>query len=99
MGRVAQGLYAFRDPAFRQIWGDDQTLHAAPLQGFSYGPGKLVVAHAVDRCFVLRRTLGEARDDLLARGVVFLAVPALDRLIFGAFGLGHVAGGVPYAPQ
>src|SRR5215210_2421154 len=98
-GRVVQGLYALRDPLSGDVRGDDEASHAAPLKGFFYGPGKLVVAHAMDVCLVLRRALGEARDDLLASRVVFLAVIACDGYVFGTLRLWHVTGGVPDTPK
>jgi hypothetical protein len=73
--------------------------HAASLQGFFYGPRELLVANATDVCLVLRRALGEARDDLPALRAVFLAVFAFDGYIFGTLRLWHVAGGVSYSPQ
>src|SRR5215211_5206674 len=97
--RIVHGLYALGDPLSGEVRGDDETSHAAPRQGFFYGPGELVVAHAVDVRLVLRRTFGEACDDLLASRGVFLAVFACDGYVFGPLRLWHVAGGVPYAPQ
>jgi hypothetical protein len=94
-----QGLYALRDPLSREVRGDDEASHATPLEGFFYGPGKLIVAHAMDVCLVLSRALGEASDDLLAFRAVFLAVFAFDGYVFGTLPLRHVAGGAPNTPQ
>src|SRR5215203_4880963 len=77
-GRVVHGLYALWDPISREVRGDDEASHAASPQGFFYGPEELVAAHAMDVCFVLRRALCKARDDLLASRVIFLAVFARD---------------------
>ena len=98
-GSVVQGLYALGDPLSREVRGDDKASHAAPLQGFFYGPGELVVAHATDVRLVLRRAFGEARDYLLAFRAVLLTVFAVDGNVFGTLRLWHVAGGVSYTPQ